>query len=123
MEQNYPKYISFNNSIKNLINKWDKDDPVDDWECLRANKIYKIQGNLNHIIHERCNKEKDEINKKNKVSNKVVNKKIKISKEVDSKNKIQVYGSTKTPKLELNEKNNSSKTGSYIGQGSSHALK
>ena len=124
MEQNYPKYITFNNSIKNLINKWDKDDPVDDWECLRANKIYKIQRNLNHIIHERCNKEKDVINKKNKESNKIVNKKIKISKEVNSKkNKIQVNGSSEEPKLELNEKNNNSKTGSYIGEGSSHALK
>ena len=124
MEQNYPKYINFNNSIKNLINKWDKDDPVDDWERLRADKIYKIQGNLNHIIHGRCNKEKDLINKKNKASNKVVNKKIKISKEVDSKkNEKQVIKSSETPKLELNEKNNSSKTGSYIGQGSSHALK
>ena len=97
MEQNYPKYINFNNSIKNLINKWDVDDPVDDWECLRADKIYKIQGNLNHIIHERC--------KKNKDANKVINAKIKKSKEVNSK------------------KNNDSKTDSHVGQGSSHALK
>ena len=55
------------------------------------------KGNLNHIIHERC--------KKNKDANKVINAKIKKSKEVNSK------------------KNNDSKTDSYVGQGSSHALK
>ena len=27
--------------IKKLIDKWDKDDPVDDWECRRINKIQK----------------------------------------------------------------------------------
>ena len=124
MEQNYPKYINFNNSIQNLIKKWDKDDPVDDWECLRADKIYKIQGNLNNIIHERCNKEKDVINKKNKVPNKIINKKIKTSKVGNSKkNKLHVYQSTEKPKFELNDKINDSKTGSYIGQGSDHALK
>ena len=116
MKQNYPKYINFNNSIKNLINKWDKDDPVDHWECLRANKIFKIQGNLNHIIHERCNEKKETSN--------LGNKKVKKSEEVDSKkNNLQLDESTKIPKFEINKKNNDSKIGSYHGQGSNHALK
>ena len=28
MEQTYPQYIKFNQSIKKLIIKWDQDDPV-----------------------------------------------------------------------------------------------
>lgn len=56
MEQSYPNYIKFENSIKKLIITWDKNDPVDYWECKRAKKISKIQGNSNHIINKRCNK-------------------------------------------------------------------
>ena len=58
MEQNYPNYIKYENSIKNLIIKWDNEDPVDDWECRRAEKIYRIQGNLNQILVKRCKKTK-----------------------------------------------------------------
>ena len=56
MEKSYPNYIKFENSIKKLIITWDKNDPVDYWECKRAKKISKIQGNSNHIINKRCNK-------------------------------------------------------------------
>ena len=48
MQNAYPNYIKFNNNIQKLIKKWDKDDPVDDWECLRAKKIQEFQGNLNN---------------------------------------------------------------------------
>ena len=56
MEQSYPQYVKFESSLKKLLIKWDKDDPVDNWECKRAEKIFKIQGNLNQIITKRCNK-------------------------------------------------------------------
>ncbi|MFL2644754.1 MAG: endonuclease [Dehalococcoidia bacterium] len=29
-EQSYPKYIKFEDRIKKLIDKWDKDDPIND---------------------------------------------------------------------------------------------
>ena len=55
MELNYPKYIKFNNKLKTLIIKWDKEDPIDNWECKRAKKIQAIQGNPNSVILKRCN--------------------------------------------------------------------
>ena len=54
MEQTYPQYIKFNQSIKKLIIKWDQDDPVDKWECKRSNLISKIQGNKNKILQNKC---------------------------------------------------------------------
>ena len=55
MELNYPKYVQFNNKIKKLIIKWDKNDPVDLWECSRSKTIEKYQGNTNNILKKRCN--------------------------------------------------------------------
>ena len=55
MELNYPKYIKYNNKLKTLIIKWDKEDPIDNWECKRAKKIQAIQGNPNSVILKRCN--------------------------------------------------------------------
>ena len=54
MEQTYPQYVKFNQSIKKLIIKWDQDDTVDEWECKRANLISYIQGNTNKILQNRC---------------------------------------------------------------------
>jgi len=54
MEQTYPQYIKFNQSIKKLIIKWDQEDPVDTWECKRAILISNIQGNTNKILQNRC---------------------------------------------------------------------
>ena len=56
MEQTYPKYVKFNQSIKKLIIKWDQEDPVDAWECKRAILISNIQGNTNRILQNRCSK-------------------------------------------------------------------
>jgi hypothetical protein len=33
---------------------WSKSDPVDEWECERAKRIEKIQGNRNEIVREKC---------------------------------------------------------------------
>ena len=54
MEQTYPQYVKFNQSIKKLIIKWDQEDPVDTWECKRAILISNIQGNTNKILQNRC---------------------------------------------------------------------
>ena len=55
MELNYPKYVQFNNKIKKMIIRWDKNDPVDLWECARSKTIEKYQGNTNNILKKRCN--------------------------------------------------------------------
>ena len=33
---------------------WDKNDPIDEWECERARRIEKIQGNRNDVVMENC---------------------------------------------------------------------
>ena len=94
MELNYPKFIKFNNSLKKLIIKWDIDDPVDDWECIRAKKIYNVQGNLNKIIEQRCNnrsnisdiKFKKNNEDKNKTTNIIKSKKGKSISNIEEKN-------------------------------------
>ena len=68
MQNAYPNYIKFNNNTQKLIKKWDKDDPVDDWECLRAKKIEEFQRNINIILHQRC-LNKNTKNFKNKKNN------------------------------------------------------
>ena len=44
--------ISMNN--KNLFDGWNQSDPVDEWECERARRIEKIQGNRNKVVMVDC---------------------------------------------------------------------
>ena len=37
-----------------LMMAWDKMYPVDKWECERASRIAKLQGNKNNIVESRC---------------------------------------------------------------------
>ena len=55
MDAAYPKRGVISKKNKKLIKAWDKMDPVDEWECKRAEKIKKVQGNTNMILKERCN--------------------------------------------------------------------
>ena len=85
MEQTYPQYITFNQSIKKLITKWDQDDPVDDWECKRAILISNIQGNTNKILQNRCTN-------KIKIDNiKQINKKIGQNDKTDEGKTNKLY--------------------------------
>ncbi|WP_339379713.1 endonuclease [Aliivibrio sp. SR45-2] len=54
MESAYPRY-KMSKSQRQLMNAWDKQYPVSAWECTRAQRIEKLQGNTNTIIKERCN--------------------------------------------------------------------
>lgn len=49
----YPKY-SMSSAQQKLMSSWDKQYPVSKWECERAKKIKKIQGNINPILATRC---------------------------------------------------------------------
>ena len=59
MEQNvircsiYPRF-KISKQMKQLLTVWDKQHPVDEWECIRAKRIEKIQGNANNIVNKRC---------------------------------------------------------------------
>ena len=53
MEQEYHRF-KINKSMKNMLLVWDKEHPVTEWECIRAKRIEKIQGNPNKIVNEKC---------------------------------------------------------------------
>ena len=54
MDQTYNKY-SMSKQQKQLMSAWDKQYPITKRECVRAELISKLQGNLNSIIESRCN--------------------------------------------------------------------
>jgi deoxyribonuclease-1 len=53
MEQAYSRY-SMSKSQRQLMSAWDKQFPVSSWECKRAKRIEKLQGNVNNVIKTRC---------------------------------------------------------------------
>jgi len=53
MEQRYPRY-KMSKAQKQLMKAWDAEYPVSEWECLRANRIEKVQGNNNAFVTQHC---------------------------------------------------------------------
>lgn len=53
MDRTYSRY-SMSKQQRKLMSAWDKAHPVSGWECLRAERIEKIQGNSNVVLSERC---------------------------------------------------------------------
>lgn len=53
MESAYKRY-RMSKAQRQLMNAWDKMYPITAWECLRADKIYKIQNSENKIVKSRC---------------------------------------------------------------------
>jgi deoxyribonuclease-1 len=39
---------------RKLFESWNQSDPVDKWECERAKRIEKIQGNRNEVVMRDC---------------------------------------------------------------------
>ena len=37
-----------------LFDAWNQSDSVDEWECKRAKRIEKIQGNMNEVVLRNC---------------------------------------------------------------------
>ena len=54
-EEEYPQY-NMSDSPRKMFEEWDKIHPVDAWECERARRIQKLQGNRNRFVTERCEK-------------------------------------------------------------------
>ena len=123
MELSYPKYIRFDKNIKEMIIAWDKDDPVDAWECSRAKTIEQYQGNTNNILKVRCNQnitntkqsnKKQNDDSKTKVSKKISDNKLTTHKN-DAQNQISKKISDRTNNLD-NTKLKST-IGSFSGKG------
>lgn len=55
MQDSYPKY-RMSSAQQKLMQVWNKQYPVDQWECLRAERIERIQGNENLFVKEACQK-------------------------------------------------------------------
>ncbi|MBO7173697.1 MAG: endonuclease [Burkholderiaceae bacterium] len=53
MDAVYPAY-KMSRAQKQLMDAWDTAHPVDRWECTRAKRIEKIQGNENPIVKAQC---------------------------------------------------------------------
>jgi len=53
MEQAYSRY-KMSKQQRQLMNAWNKMYPVSKWECERASRIKKIQGNENTFVSDQC---------------------------------------------------------------------
>ena len=54
MDSVYPGRGIISRKNWKLFDAWNNSDPVDDWECERAKRIEKIQGNRNEIVMAKC---------------------------------------------------------------------
>jgi len=54
MEMAYPGQGVMSRSNVKLFDAWDKQDPVDEWECERCKRIEAIQGNENPVVKGAC---------------------------------------------------------------------
>lgn len=53
MESTYSKY-SMSSQQRQLMSAWDRQYPVDSWECKRTRLIASLQGNDNKVVETRC---------------------------------------------------------------------
>jgi len=56
MDWAYPGHGIISKKNRDLFDAWDKEDPVDAWECERCKRIGKIQGNENPFVKKACEK-------------------------------------------------------------------
>ena len=54
MDSVYPGRGIISKKIWKLFEAWHRSDPVDEWECERANRIENMQGNRNKIVMRNC---------------------------------------------------------------------
>ena len=54
MDSVYPGRGIISKKNRKLFDAWNKSDPVDEWECERAKRIGKIQGNMNEVVMRDC---------------------------------------------------------------------
>ncbi|MEH6648931.1 MAG: endonuclease [Motiliproteus sp.] len=49
--------LNLSKGQQRLFNSWNRQDPVDAWECLRDQRIVSMQGNSNNYVAEPCSKQ------------------------------------------------------------------
>lgn len=54
MDATYSQY-SMSKQQRKLMDAWDKMYPVSEWECVREERIHKLQGNENSFVSDSCN--------------------------------------------------------------------
>lgn len=54
MDLAYPGRGILSRKNRKLFEAWDEQDPVDRWECERARRIARIQGNVNQVLDLAC---------------------------------------------------------------------
>jgi len=54
MDSVYPGRGIISKKNRKLFESWNKSDPVDEWECERARRIERIQGNRNVVVMRDC---------------------------------------------------------------------
>ena len=54
MDSVYPGKGIISKKNRKLFDAWNQSDPVDQWECERARRIEKIQGNVNEVVMRDC---------------------------------------------------------------------
>jgi deoxyribonuclease-1 len=54
MDSVYPGRGIISKKNRKLFDGWNQGDPVDEWECERARRIEKIQGNRNEVVMRDC---------------------------------------------------------------------
>ena len=54
MDSVYPGRGIISKKNRKLFDSWNQSDPVDEWECERAKRIEKIQGNVNEVVMKDC---------------------------------------------------------------------
>ena len=54
MDSVYPGKGIISNKNRKLFDAWNKSDTVDEWECERAKRIERIQGNRNEVVMRDC---------------------------------------------------------------------
>ena len=54
MDSVYPGRGIISKKNRKLFDAWNQSDPVDEWECERAKRIEKIQGNRNVVVMVEC---------------------------------------------------------------------
>ena len=50
----YPGHGIISKKNRKLFQAWDKEDPVDAWECVRIRRIEGLQGNENPFVKKKC---------------------------------------------------------------------
>tara|TARA_Y100001934_G_C12210277_1_gene705668 strand:- start:211 stop:894 length:684 start_codon:yes stop_codon:yes gene_type:complete len=54
MDSVYPGRGIISKINREIFESWHRSDPVDEWECERARRIEKIQGNTNKVVLDKC---------------------------------------------------------------------